>query len=162
MNANLASVALMAAAASIFALLLFALRPGLTRTTASLAAGVIIAAANVALEFFGAAHQIYYVHGRWMFLHSALSLTTAWMLLAASFALGTDRLQKLRSPRAGLAAYIIAGIIAGIFSDYAGQSWLGHFQLGAKGSWFFIFPIWAILTPTAIGLYKIFARACRG
>jgi hypothetical protein len=162
MNPDLSSLALLAAASIIFILLLFSLRPGSRQIKASLTAGLIIAAANVGFEFFGALHDIYYVHGRWPFLHSALSLTAAWMLLAAAFALGTDRLKKSRSPRLDLAAYIIAGIIAGIFSDYAGQRWLGHFQLGAKGSWLLIFGVWAILTPSAIGLYKFFAKLFRG
>jgi hypothetical protein len=166
MNPNLTSLFFMLAAIAAFSIMAIPLRKNPGKIFAGILAGLLVGLINILVEFFGARNQIYFVHGLWMFAHSSMALTAAWILFAACFALGTESIKKLTMPQAALMVYISVGIIIGTFSDFAGQSWLGHFQMGPNGNWLFIIPIWLILVPATVAIYgtvdKIFARRPKG
>jgi hypothetical protein len=153
------SPAMMICAAALAALVACLAHASKRKIAAALLAGVVIAALNFGIEWFGAERQIYYVHGLWPLGQSALSLSLAWMFFTMSFALGSELVRK--RPRPALARYLGFGIIAGILSDYLGEAWTGHFVMGPNGNWFHISLVWLSLTPFSILLFRLFAGRTR-
>ncbi len=154
-GAEIASLVLMLGSIGLATGLIVATRASAGKIMVALVAGVTVALLNFGIEALGARGRIYFVHGLWPIAHSALSLTIGWIFFTSSFALGSELIGSGPKPGIRLALYICAGIIAGIFSDYLGQIWTGHFALGAKGSWFYILLVWSSLTPLSLLIFRL-------
>jgi len=129
-------------------------RPGWKKASAAIFTGLVVGLVNLAVESYGYEHQIYKVYGLITIGHSSLALTIGWVSLTACFALGSESLKQSSRPGRALLIYIIAGIIAGIFSDYLGQIATYHFRMGPDGSWLHIYLIWITMVTGAMFIYK--------
>ncbi len=152
------SLGIMICAIALAVLVAYLAHASKRKIAAALLAGFVIAAFNFIIEWFGAEHQIYSVHGLWPIGHSALSLSLAWMFFTMSFALGSEFVRKRPRPRLALALYLGFGIVAGILSDYLGEVETRHFTMGPNGSWIYISAIWLSLTPLSVVFFRLFAR----
>jgi len=130
-------------------------RPGWKKASAAVFTGLVVGLANMALEYYAYKHKIYFVFGLLPIGHSSLALTIGWVSLTACFLLGSESLREASRPGRALAIYIMAGIIAGIFSDYLGEIATFHFRMGPQGSWLYISLIWISLVPAAMLIYKV-------
>ena len=130
-------------------------RPGWKKASAAVFTGLVVGLVNMAVESYAYEHKLYNVYGLLPIGHSSLALTIGWVSLTACFALGSESLRKSSRPGLALAIYIVAGIIAGIVSDYLGQIATYHFRMGPNGNWLHIYLIWGAFVPAAMIIYKV-------
>jgi hypothetical protein len=155
MNKDIICFSIMITGAVLSMVMIFRLRRNKEMVIAGILTGIVIAALNMALEYFGSITGTYYVSGPWILLKTPLPLSIGWVFMTFIYCSVYARMIRGQRRKGALIVFILIGILVGWLADYSFYR-AGILTLGTRGSPAVIMTVWVVFVPATLFICEFF------
>jgi hypothetical protein len=155
MNKDIICFSIMIAGAALSMVVTFRLRRRKETVIAGILTGIVIAALNMMLEYFGSITDTYHVSGPWPLLKTPLPLSAGWVFMTFIYCSVYGRMIRSQRRKGALIGFILGGVLIGWLADYSFYR-AGILTLGTRGSPAVIMTVWVVFVPATIFIYEFF------